>query len=223
MRAPFHKRSTDKCIDDEGAIEEASRRLRRLFLNVISWSERGAETNIPKKALSAAIALVQGALGDAEHALNEAKRALEEAALNESALNERAKAKEAVANVIPFIKIARTAAIPELRQARPRKGRWGQRRDLNASRNQTIADTVASICDQFDLSQEQASSIVSEALKSLVSEHRRVFSDLTKERPDQPERIPADPAWIDECLKFVNKLWLSEDTVEDIAKVPNGS
>jgi len=223
MRAPFRKRSTDKRIDDEAAIEEASRHLRRLFLNVISWSERGAETNIPKKALSAAIALVEGALGDAEHALNEAKRALDEAALNESALNERAKAKEAVANAIPWIQLARKAAIPKLRQARPPKGRWGQHRDLNASRNQTIADTVALIRDRFDLSQEQASSIVSEALKSLVSEHRRVFRDLTKERPDQPEWIPADPAWIDECLRLIDKLWLSEDTVEDIAKVPNGS
>jgi hypothetical protein len=128
-------------------------------------------------------------------------------------------ARDAITDVIPFIRLAREAAIPKLQQARPPKGeRWGQHADLNASRNQTIAETVAAICHEFDLSQEQASSIVSEALKRLVREHRRAFRSLTRKREDDPAWIPADPAWIDECLKVVDKLDLEEDTIEDIAK-----
>jgi hypothetical protein len=200
MRAPSDKRSTDKRIDDKAAIEEASRRLGRLFGDIVTWSERGAGTSSPEKKFRAAIQLVGGVLDEAECALNEAVKC---------ALSKRAK--DAVAGVIPFIKLARKAAFPELRQARPRKGRHGRHGDLNASRNQTIAETVASIREQFRLSQEQASSVVSEALKSLVHEHRRRFRRLIKE----PK---ADPAWIEERLKFVDKLWLSEDTVEDIAK-----
>ena len=68
-----------------------------------------------------------------------------------------------------------------------------------------------SIREQFGLSQEQASWVVSEALKSFVDERKRVFERLIKE-------WKADPAWIDECLKFVDDKWLSEDRVEDIAK-----
>jgi len=135
-----------------------------------------------------------------------------EGALNEAAkyrLNKRAK--DAIANAIPFIELARKAAIPELRQARPSIGRHGQHGDLNASRNQTFAETVASIREQFVLSQERASSVVSEALKSLVLEHRRVLKLLIKKRG-------ADPAWIEECQKFIDKLWLGEHRIEDIAK-----
>jgi hypothetical protein len=197
MRAPRH--GTNK-LDDEAAIEEASRRLRRLFVNVVSWSERGADTNNPKVKLEVSIGLVEGVLAEAECALNEAMKC---------ALNKRAK--NAIADVVPFIQLARKAAIPELRQARPSKGRHGQHSDLNASRYQTIAETVASIREQFGLSQERASSIVSETLKSLVREHRQVFKLLIKKRG-------ADPAWIEECQKFIDKLWLGEHRIEDIAK-----
>lgn len=196
MRAPSH--GTNK-LDDEAAIEEASRHLRRLFVDGISWSE-GADTSSPKKKFEASVALVQDALAEAECALNEAVKC---------ALNK--KAKNAIADAIPFIKLARKAAIPELRQARPPKGRHGQRSDLNAPRYQTIAETVASIREQFGLSQERASSVVSEALKSLVLERRGVFRRLIKERK-------ADPAWIEECRKFIDKLWLGEHRIEDIAK-----
>jgi hypothetical protein len=204
MRAPSDKRSTDKQI---GAIEEACRCLRSLFADVVSWNERGADTISPKKKFKATIALVENALGGAKYALDEALKC----ALNKEAA-------DTIANTIPFIELARKVAIPELRQARPPKGRWGHHSDLSASRNRTIAETVRSIRKQFGLSQEQASSVVSEALKSLVKEHRRAFRGLTKERSDDPACIPADPAWIDEGLKIIDKLCLSEDRVEDIAK-----
>ena len=196
MRAPRHGISK---FNDSAAIEEASRHLRRLFVDSISWNE-GADTSSPKKKFEASIALVEGVLAEAEGALNEAAKCR---------LNKRAK--DAIANAIPFIELARKAAIPELRQARPSIGRHGQHGDLNASRNQTFAETVASIREQFVLSQERASSVVSEALKSLVLERRRVFKLLIKKRG-------ADPAWIEECQKFIDKLWLGEHRIEDIAK-----
>jgi len=196
MRAPRHGISK---FNDAAAIEEASRHLRRLFVDSISWNE-GADTSSPKKKFEASIALVEGVLAEAEGALNEAAKCR---------LNKRAK--DAIANAIPFIELARKAAIPELRQARPSIGRHGQHGDLNASRNQTFAETVASIREQFVLSQERASSVVSEALKSLVLERRRVFKLLIKKRG-------ADPAWIEECQKFIDKLWLGEHRIEDIAK-----
>jgi hypothetical protein len=207
MRAPSGKRSTDKRIDDEAALEEARRRLRPLFVNVFSWSETDADTSSPKKEFRAAIGAVECALDGAEGALNEVRKSLYLIEANE----------DAIADAISFIKFARKAAIPKLRQARPPKGRWGRHADLNASRNQTIAETVESIGKQYGVSQEQASSIVSEALKNLVHEHRRVFRALTKDRAD-PAWIPADPAWIDECLESVDKLSLSEDSIESIAK-----
>ena len=196
MRAPRHGISK---FNDAAAIEEASRHLRRLFVDSISWNE-GADTSSPKKKFEASIALVEGVLAEAEGALNEAAKCR---------LNKRAK--DAIANAIPFIELARKAAIPELRQARPSIGRHGQHGDLNASRNQTFAETVVSIREQFGLSQERASSVVSEALKSLVLEHRRVLKLLIKKRG-------ADPAWIEECQKFIDKLWLGEHRIEDIAK-----
>jgi len=196
MRAPRHGISK---FNDAAAIEEASRHLRRLFVDSISWNE-GADTSSPKKKFEASIALVEGVLAEAEGALNEAAKCR---------LNKRAK--DAIANAIPFIELARKAAIPELRQARPSIGRHGQHGDLNASRNQTFAETVASIREQFVLSKERASSVVSEALKSLVLEHRRVLKLLIKKRG-------ADPAWIEECQKFIDKLWLGEHRIEDIAK-----
>jgi len=196
MRAPRHGISK---FNDAAAIEEASRHLRRLFVDSISWNE-GADTSSPKKKFEASIALVEGVLAEAEGALNEAAKCR---------LNKRAK--DAIANAIPFIELARKAAIPELRQARPSIGRHGQHGDLNASRNQTFAETVASIREQFVLSQERASSVVSEALKSLVLEHRRVLKLLIKKRG-------ADPARIEECQKFIDKLWLGEHRIEDIAK-----
>jgi len=207
MRAPSNRRS-DKRIDDETAIKEASRRLEPLFVDGISWSERGADT---RKKFRTAIALVESALAEAERVLSKTVRVLNKT--GKRALNKRTKGTiaNAIANAVPFIKLARKAAIPELRQARPSIGRHGRYGDLNASRNQTIAETVASIRKQFGLSQEQASSVVSETLESLVREHKQVFEYLIKMRE-------ADPAWIEECLKFVGKLGLSEDSVEDIAK-----
>jgi hypothetical protein len=195
MRARVNKRN-----EDSAAIEEAYRQLRPLFINVVSWTERGADTSNPKKAFRGAIAVVELALDGAEIALNEAMKC---------DLNKEAK--DAIAVAIPFIGLAHKAAIPELQRARPRKGRHGQYSDLHACRNQTIAETVASIQEQFEFSQEQASWVVSEALKSLADGHRRVFGRLIEERG-------ADPVWIEECLKFVGKLKLSEDTIEDIAK-----
>jgi len=45
MRAPRHGISK---FNDAAAIEEASRHLRRLFVDSISWNE-GADTSSPKK------------------------------------------------------------------------------------------------------------------------------------------------------------------------------
>jgi len=195
MRAPSNRRSTDRRIDDEAAIEEASRRLRRLFVDVIS------DTSSPKKKFRAAIGLVDGALDEGV-----------KCHLNKRAKDAIADAIPSVADAIAFIKLARKTAIPELRQARPATGpRWGRHRDLNASRNQTIAETVVSIREQFGLSQEQASWVVSQALESLVDEHKRVFERLIKERG-------ADPVWIDECRKFVDKLRLSEDASKTLRR-----
>jgi hypothetical protein len=173
----------------EAAIEEASCRLRRLFVadNVISWNEQGAGASSPKKKLAAAIRLVEVALGEAEQALGPN------------------------ADAIPLIKLAREAAIPELRLALPSKGRHGRHRDLNASRDQTIAETVVSIHEQFGLSQERASSAVSEALKRLVSEHRKALKRF--------KQMGADAAWIDEYQdSVVDKLGLSKDSVKGIVK-----
>jgi len=209
MRAPSDKRSTDKRTDDEAAIEEASRRLRRLFVDVIS------DTSSPNKKFKAAIELVEGALDEAGWALNMAEYALNEIVkcrLDKRAKDAIADAIPSIADAISFIELARKAGIPKVRQARPPIGpRHGQHRDLNASRNQTIAKTVVSIRQLFGLSQEQASWVISEALKSLVDERKRVFERLIKE-------WGADPVWIDECRKFVDKLRLSEDSIEDIAK-----
>jgi hypothetical protein len=88
-----------------------------------------------------------------------------------------------------LIEIVRKEAMPILRQTLP-KGRWGKHGDLNTFRDQAIAKTVESIRKRHGLTQEQASAVVSEALKSLVREHRRVFRRLIKKRG-------ADPAWID--------------------------
>jgi hypothetical protein len=177
MQAPSDKRG-----EDAAAIEEACHRLRRLFINVVPWGERGAGTNNPKTEFRSALALV-------------------ECFVNDSALDGH-----------PLAGIVRKAAIPVLRRARPPIGRHGRHADLNSPRDRVIAETVDTICKQYGLSQEQASSVVSEALKSLVHEHRRTFRRLIKTRG-------ADQAWIDECLgNFVDKLVLSEDRVEAIAK-----
>jgi len=180
-RAASDKRSDGKPSDHEAAIEEACRHLRRLFIDVVPWSEQGASTSSAEKEFRNAIAFVKCFAHD-------------------SALDGH-----------PLAAVVRKAAIPAIERGRAAKGRHGQYGDLNASRDRTIAKTVQWIGKQFELSQEQASSVVSEALKSLVHEHRRVFRRLIPERK-------ADPSWIDECLQFVDKLWLSEDRVEDIAK-----
>jgi hypothetical protein len=206
MRAPDHR--IDK-LDDKPAIEEANRHLRPLFFEVFSWSED--PSNIaPKKKFGASMRLVEGVLAEAEYALNEADGALNEAVKCKRAKGAIARAKEAIAGVTPFIRLARETAIPFLGRAQPPKGPRGQRRDLNASRDQRIAKTVLLIRERFELSQERASSVVSEALKSLVLERRRAFKLLIKKG--------ADPAWIEERQEFIDKLWLSEDRVEDIAK-----
>jgi hypothetical protein len=175
MRAPVSKRNKDTA-----AIEEASRQLRPLFIDVTSWSKREADTNNPKRELESALALV-------------------ETFVNDSDLDGH-----------PFAEIVRKAAIPVLRRARPPVGRRGRHSDLNAMRNQRIAATVAAIQEQFNLSQEQASWVVSKALRDLWAEHRKAFKGF--------EKRGADPASINKCLEFIDKLKLKEDTIEDIAK-----
>ena len=135
MRAPSNRRNTDKRIDDEAAIEEASRRLRRLFVDVIS------DTSSPNKKFKAAIELVEGALDEAGWALNTAEYALNEAVkcrLNKRAKDAIADAIPSIADAIPFIKLARKDAIPELRRARPPKGRRGQRGGAKCLRSWAI-------------------------------------------------------------------------------------
>src|SRR5262245_19951788 len=75
----------------------------------------------------------------------------------------------------PMAELVRKAAIPVLRRALPPKGRHGRHSDLNAPRNRAIAETVTLIRGRFRLSLEQASAVVSDALKSLALEHTRVF------------------------------------------------
>jgi hypothetical protein len=189
MRAPAPKRSSDK---EAAAIKEASQRLCRLFINVVSWSERGAGTNNPKTEFESALALV-------------------ECFVNDSALDGH-----------PLAKTVRKAAIPILRRARPPIGRHGRHADLNSSRDRVIAETVEAICKQHGLyatrneatkdeNRVSASWVVSKALMSTVLEHRRAYRRLIEEQN-------ADPAWINECRKFVDKLFLSEARVEDIFK-----
>ena len=109
--------------------------------------------------------------------------------------------------------ILRNAVLPELRKSRPPIGRHGRHGDLDSARNQMIVETLASIREQFGLSsQEQASSVVSEALKSLVHEHRRAYARFKKLQG-------ADKAWIDEYQhRVVDKLDLSADRIKAIAK-----
>jgi hypothetical protein len=109
-----------------------------------------------------------------------------------------------------LIEIVRKKAIPILRQALP-KGRHGHHGDLNISRDQAIAETVQSIKNQQGLTQERASAVVSEALKRLVFEHRRTLRGLIKKRR-------ADPVWIDNCLRRIDALLISEERVEKISK-----
>jgi hypothetical protein len=164
------------------ADEEASRRLRRLFIDVFSWTDKGVRTNNPESKH--------------EHAL-----AFLEYFANDSALDDH-----------PLVGILRNAVLPELRRSRPPIGRHGRHGDLNASRDQTIAETVASIRQRFGLSQEQASSVVAEALKSLVREHRRALLRIKK-------RKGADEAWIDKYQeRMVDNLVLSANRIEAIAK-----
>jgi len=169
-----------KHVDDEAAIEEACRQLRPLFINVTSWSERKADTNDPKRELESALALVENFVNDSE------------------------------LDGHPFAEIVRKAAIPVLRRARPPVGRRGHHSDLNATRNQRIAGTVAAIQEQFKLSQEQASWVVSKALWALWAERRKAFKGF--------EKHGADPAVINKCIEFIDRLKLKEDTIEDIAK-----
>jgi len=204
MRASADKRS----IDDEAAIEEARRRLRPLFHHKIT------DTSSPKEKFTAASALVEGALDEAGWALNAAEYALNEAVkcrLNKKATDAIADAIPSTTDAIPFIKLSRRIAIPVIKRGQPAKGRRGHHSDLDSSRNQLIAETVESISQHHGLSQEQASWVVSRALRDLWAEHRQAFSRLIEERG-------ADPAWIEVCLMFIDKLKLGEDRIEDIAK-----
>jgi hypothetical protein len=183
MRAPSDKRGTDKRINDEAAIEEARRRLRSLFVDKI------ADTSSPKKKFTAASALVEGALDEAGWALNAAEYALNEAVkcrLNKRATDAIADAIPSIADAIPFIELARRIAIPVIKRGQPAKGRWGRHSDLDSSRNQLIAETVESISQQHRLSQEQASSVVSEALRDLWVERLQAFKHLIKKRGADP-------------------------------------
>src|SRR5262249_36230920 len=96
MRAPSHPRR-DKRIDDETAIKEASRRLEPLFVDGISWSERGADT---RKKFRTAIALVESALAEAERVLSKTVRVLNKT--GKRALNKRTKGTiaNAIANAV---------------------------------------------------------------------------------------------------------------------------
>ena len=182
MRASSPRPSTNKRTDDEAAIKEASRRLGRLFLDFASFTDKAISTNHPESKHGHALAFL-------------------EYFANDRALDDH-----------PLVGILRNAVLPELRRSRPPIGRHGRHGDLNASRDQTVAETVASIRERFGLSQEQASSVVSEALKSLVSERRQAFRRFKK-------RKGADKAWIDKCqARVVDKLDLGADRIEAIAK-----
>jgi hypothetical protein len=193
-----------KRIDDEAAREEARCRLGPLFFDVFSWNEPSTE-NVEKKfrhALGAVECVLDEAVGVITAIMKFAELAPSKDLHN---LSGRA------ASAISFIEIARKAAWPVIKSGRPAKGQ-GRRGSLNVSRDQVIAQTVQLIRKQYGLTQEQASSVVSETLKSLVHEHRRAYRGFKKLKG-------ANKAWIDKCQEWVvDKLDLSADRIEAIAK-----
>jgi hypothetical protein len=114
MRAPSDKRSTDKRIDDEAALEEARCRLRPLFLDIVSWNEPSTE-NVEKK--------FRHAIGTVECVLDEAVGVITaimkfaELAPSKDLHNLSGRA----AGAISFIEIARKAAWPVIKSGRPAK------------------------------------------------------------------------------------------------------
>jgi hypothetical protein len=164
------------------AAKEARRRLHYLFIDVAAWTDTGVNTNYPQSKHGHTLAFL-------------------EFFANDNALDAH-----------PLAGILRSAALPVLRQSRPPIGQHGHYGDLNASRDQTIRETVAALRERFGLPKRQASAIVSETLKSLVYEYRRTYLRLKK-------REGADKTWLDECQKrVVDTLNLSADRIEAIAK-----
>jgi len=132
---------------EKEAVKTALELLGRFIKNVSYWNEHGTDADSPKRELRHAIALIECVLGD-------------EAADN-----------------IPGIEVARKAAIPIIRQARPPVGRKRGAHSLSW-RDQLIIEAVEAVCRRHKLKPTRnpgsrdenhdpsSCSIVAEALRS---------------------------------------------------------
>jgi hypothetical protein len=104
----------------EEAIKTATYFLGRLIRNITSWNEHGTDAGSPKRELQHAIGLIECVLGDE------------------------------AANGIPAIEIARKAAIPILKRARPPAGRKPGAHSLSW-RDQLIIGAIEAVCSRHNL------------------------------------------------------------------------
>jgi hypothetical protein len=105
---------------EEEAIKTAPYFLGRFIKEVTSWDEQGTDAGSPKRELQHAIALIECVLGDK------------------------------AADGIPGIKIARKAAIPILKRARPPAGRKPGAHSLSW-RDQLIIEAIRAVCARHNL------------------------------------------------------------------------
>jgi hypothetical protein len=131
---------------EEKAIKTATYFLGRVIIDVASWDEQGTDAGSPKRELQHAITLIERVLDDE------------------------------AADGIPCIEIARKAAIPILKRARPPAGRKSGAHSLSW-RNQWIIEAIRAVCAQHNLKPTRspasrdeghdpsACSIVAEALR----------------------------------------------------------
>jgi hypothetical protein len=149
----------------EEAVATARYFLRRVILDVSSWNEHGTDADSPQRELQHAIALIECVLGD-------------EAADN-----------------IPGIEIARKAAIPIIKRARPPAGSKPGARSLSW-RDQLIIEAIKAVCYRHKLKPTRnpesrdedhdpsGCSIVAEALPSFGIElsEKRITDEIWPKR-----------------------------------------
>jgi hypothetical protein len=105
---------------EEEAIKTATYFLGRIIADVTSWDEQGTDAGNPARELRHAIAFIECVLGDE------------------------------AADGIPGIKIARKAAIPILKRARPPAGSKSGAHSLSW-RNQLIIEAIRQVCARHNL------------------------------------------------------------------------
>jgi len=105
---------------EEEAIETATYFLGRFIADITSWDEHGTDAGNPKRELRHAIAFIECVLSDE------------------------------AADVIPGIRIARKAAIPILKRARPAAGSEPGPHSLSW-RDQLIIEAIRAVCARHNL------------------------------------------------------------------------